>query len=435
VPDRDRDQETETRRQRPVFCWAGRDSDRSAVVSPDQIRPNELIIVPADYGGCDEWGWAPESEKPVRDLAEEAAQRFASRHYALRLTSKLIEKLASEPPDGDDQQLVAERERTPVFVAAFSQVMADLADGLVKADAPVVIAALQAAQSSGRIAMALAQLAVWRTEKRPRPQLIMPYGEDGEGRPLGVVLLAPNGISAPPGEARESLDDGGEATSEDDRLGSTPRYAQTLAQHSYEVRSLASRFSRDCGLLPAIAEDISLAAYLHDAGKADPRFQAMLYGGDWSAVDDARILAKSEKPMSRNAWSKSGLPEKWRHEALSVRIAREHDLFRQAHDPLLVLWLVGTHHGYGRPFFPHGAEEPPVVLPDVLGGIRAWPGPGPQSLAFSFDGWDWAQIFERLNRDYGVWELARMEAILRLADHRASEAAGRRHNESEDTAR
>jgi CRISPR-associated endonuclease/helicase Cas3 len=98
-----------------------------------------------------------------------------------------------------------------------------------------------------------------------------------------------------------------------------------------------------------------------------------------------------------------------------------------------VLWLIGVHHGYGRPLFPHADlwdERDRDDLLNIDGSaapLKA--GAGPQSLAFCFDGWDWAQIFERLKRRYGAWELARMEAIVRLADHRASEAAARRGGE------
>lgn len=204
--------------------------------------------------------------------------------------------------------------------------------------------------------------------------------------------------------------------------------AQTLAEHSQEVRRFAADFSERTG--PAErTTDVALAAYLHDAGKADPRFQAMLYGGDWFVVDDRKILAKSVPGVGSEAAQKAGLPDKWRHEALSVRIAREHPRFREARDPELVLWLIGVHHGYGRPFFPHidcsdGRDRNDLV--HVEGErFRLEKGAGPQSLAFNFDGWDWAQIFDRLKRRYGIWELARMEAIVRLADHRASEAANR----------
>ena len=53
----------------------------------------------------------------------------------------------------------------------------------------------------------------------------------------------------------------------------------------------------------------------------------------------------------------------------------------------------------------------------ALGGT----GTGPQSLAFDFQGLDWAQLFEALKEEYGIWGLARLEAFVRLADHRASE--------------
>ena len=82
--------------------------------------------------------------------------------------------------------------------------------------------------------------------------------------------------------------------------------------------------------------------------------------------------------------------------------------FADAYDPHLVLWLIGTHHGLGRPFF--GFVDPQDR------------GQGPQSLAYDFDGFDWPSLFDRLSQHYGIWRLAWLETILRLADHRASEA-------------
>ena len=82
--------------------------------------------------------------------------------------------------------------------------------------------------------------------------------------------------------------------------------------------------------------------------------------------------------------------------------------FSEAHDPHLVLWLVGTHHGFGRPFFGFADSENSNK--------------GPQSLAYDFGGLDWPAMFDRLRQHYGIWRLAWLETILRLADHRASEA-------------
>jgi CRISPR-associated endonuclease/helicase Cas3 len=117
------------------------------------------------------------------------------------------------------------------------------------------------------------------------------------------------------------------------------------------------------------------------------------------------------------------LPDHWRHEAQSVRIAREHPRFSEADDPELVLWLIGTHHGRGRPFFPHADDQNPT-LPDIMSiPSQLSDRSGPQSLAFDYEGYDWSSLFVRLKAKYGVWGLAWLETLVRLADHRASETA------------
>jgi CRISPR-associated endonuclease/helicase Cas3 len=95
---------------------------------------------------------------------------------------------------------------------------------------------------------------------------------------------------------------------------------------------------------------------------------------------------------------------------------------------MLALWLIGVHHGYGRPFFPHSdakdAEARPGLLSAFGGEGDLKQGSGPQCLAFDFEGLDWTQMFDALKARYGIWGLARLEAFVRLADHRASEAGG-----------
>jgi CRISPR-associated endonuclease/helicase Cas3 len=139
--------------------------------------------------------------------------------------------------------------------------------------------------------------------------------------------------------------------------------------------------------------------------------------------EPAPVLAKSGRRPVRPA-ATTGLPDRWRHEALSVRLLLASGDCEKVEDPALLLWLVGTHHGYGRPFFPHAdpADRAPRSLPWPEGGtLHLEPAPGPQSLAFDWRGRDWATLFAELRTRYGVWELARLEAILRLADHRVSE--------------
>ena len=141
------------------------------------------------------------------------------------------------------------------------------------------------------------------------------------------------------------------------------------------------------------------------------------------------VLAKSGRPWLRDARLRAGLPSGWRHEALSVCMARTHPRFTDARDPALVLWLIGSHHGWGRPFFAfHDAAHEQELLPclDVSDWRRAGDFAGPHSFSFDLNGADWPSLFEGLQRKYGIWRLAYLEAILRLADHRVSEQENRK---------
>ncbi|HTV90958.1 MAG TPA: type I-U CRISPR-associated helicase/endonuclease Cas3 [Stellaceae bacterium] len=406
----------------PAFRWAGPDSERTGTVYPNQINPNDLIVVPADYGGCDKFGWAPQSGEPVRDVADAAAQPFAGRRYAMRLTPDLIGAAAL---NGDDEDAVAEGDEASAFASNIPEIVADWRDAPGHKRVRDLVDALLGAAPPEGINKRLERL---KSSRQGLSQPIFPYGDDQEGRPRGIVLLAPKGIVTPQTET-VALDEGGVPATEDDELGLASGKPVTLAQHSCDVGAGARGFAHRIGLPPALVGDIALSGYLHDAGKADERFQAMLYGGGWFAVNECTILAKSLPGVGPAARDKAGLPPLWRHEALSVRLARKHPRFQQARDKELVLWLIGVHHGYGRPLFPHAdpCDAHDRELPAIEGGrtmLKA--GPGPQSLAFEFDGWDWTQLFDRLKRRYGAWELAHMEAIVRLADHRASEQTAAR---------
>jgi CRISPR-associated endonuclease/helicase Cas3 len=178
--------------------------------------------------------------------------------------------------------------------------------------------------------------------------------------------------------------------------------------------------------VPFLVNDIALAGYLHDGGKAHPAFKRLLYGGTELAAIGGPPLAKSTKlPGGRRAWIearlRAGFPKNARHEVASLAFAEMHPTFAHANDPELVLWLIGTHHGYGRPLFP-AVDWPP------MGGeaIEANLGDGmfvvKPKRSLSELTVRWVELFDRLQVRYGPWGLARLEAILRLADHRQSEA-------------
>ena len=191
----------------------------------------------------------------------------------------------------------------------------------------------------------------------------------------------------------------------------------TLRSHLEGVGVRAEGFARNLGLSDELVCDLRLAGELHDLGKVDRRFQAQMVGHD-------RVRLESlEEPLAKSLPGARTRRHSWppvRHEIASVEMAQSSAvLMGRAHDADLVLHLVATHHGHSRPL-------PRIVTDDC-----------PQDLAYQHDGHalsarsdfsestlalDAADRFWRLSAKYGHHGLAWLEAILRLADHRQSEA-------------
>ena len=199
-------------------------------------------------------------------------------------------------------------------------------------------------------------------------------------------------------------------TSEDDSYSATVRVP--LDDHLEGVERWARRIGEGVGLTDSLASDLALAACWHDAGKADPRFQLWMHGGNPWAVG-LPLLAKSDKTRTHS----SGC----RHELLSVRMIKNSGLLESALDDDLVLHLVGSHHGHCRPFAPVVDSSNPVQVEETILGCQmsARTDTKLEQLDSGVPERFWALV-----RRYGWWGLSYLEALMRLADHRCSEAEG-----------
>lgn len=188
----------------------------------------------------------------------------------------------------------------------------------------------------------------------------------------------------------------------------------TLDDHLASVGEIAARLATAIGVPEPLTESLRIAGELHDIGKADVRFQR------WLAPEGSdRPLAKSDGTRRESRRQAAGWPRRGRHECLSARLlnaAIDAGVQLPQQVPAdLVRHLVISHHGHGRPSLPVVDDPlPTTVCSKVLGREVTVDGD------LAVEELDQPARFRSLNRDYGYWGLALLEALLRQADHIAS---------------
>jgi len=377
-----------------VLRWLG-ERESEVVVDVSEVRPGDTLVLPSVAGGCDEYGWDPDHEGQVVDIAALARDKNR-RAPVIRIHPLMFPADNSGTAETPAEELTAAK--GPVEFRKFQNCkplelkrLAGLAHDEPPDDLHAQICAALGEQWAAKDV---------RIEEHP----------SGKG---WVVIL--NALLA-----EEGLD----FTDEDD-TSLLAREPLKLDVHSQDVGGFAGRFAEALGLAPALCEDLRLAGQLHDAGKADPRFQAWLAGGNRVMGLKGGLLAKSRNlgmghAAREKARAASGYPKGARHELLSVRLAESAaGLLGRAHDRDLVLHLVASHHGHCRPFAPVVVDEKPLEVSWAWEGVamKASSATGLESLTSGV-----AERFWRLVHKYGWWGLSYLEACLRLADHRASEA-------------
>jgi CRISPR-associated endonuclease/helicase Cas3 len=121
----------------------------------------------------------------------------------------------------------------------------------------------------------------------------------------------------------------------------------------------------------------------------------------------------------RQARKQAGYPVGCRHELLSLNmIQANEEVLDRAKDRDLVMHLVASHHGWCRPFAPPIDDSEDLHVELRQQGDRLL-GTTQHHLARLDSGVP--DRFWHLLEKYGWWGLAWLEAVLRLADHRASE--------------
>ncbi|QUW01651.1 hypothetical protein J8C02_12220 [Chloracidobacterium sp. MS 40/45] len=413
--------------ERRGLLWRGL-ADNRLLTAVSDLRPGDTLILPVAAGGWEVLGHLPADASP--DVAE-AASVTARNRPVVRLHPHLFDR---EWPALQELFARLAEPETVFGVEDWREALRALADDLQTGAEDK----LPRHWPADALRTALRQLA--------DPQLGLFRVPYPDGR--GYVLTTRKRLAGMVAWSLPLMDEG-----EDERSWIASDEPVTLAAHSRHVRDEIRRTVRALPL--KIREEVFLAAAeAHDWGKADERFQALLQRADrtetWLVgASPLGLLAKSEglplTPLERRqAHERAGLPAGFRHEMLSVQMmetlsgsagiipgntgilpAKPGSACISPAELDLILYLIGTHHGRGRPLAPVVAdlEAPDVALTAELLGqsytvavSHAWREKAPPHRLDSGIG----ARFWRMQRRFGWWGAAYLETILRLADHQAS---------------
>ena len=342
-------------------------------VSAGNLRPGDRIVVASDEGHMDRFGWSPGASDPVPDAS--------LANLGLPLDPVAIRRLCGAELGGlVDTALGIAADDRDVDEAERSEAVSDILATLRGTPAP-----------SGW------EEADWtRFVGRLRPRVLEPRNE---------VPRLP--VAQPAGEA---------LSDEFDELSLGP-VAVELDRHGRAVGARARTLAERSGLPEDLLEVVGRAATLHDIGKADARFQRWLD----PQRESAPLLAKSDAP--RHRWEamrvSSGWPRGGRHEDLSARLvctwlAQRPDWGSPLQRDLLV-HLVISHHGKGRPLVPPAADGTTGSVSGIVQDVSVT-----AHADLAVVDWEQPGRFRRLQMQLGPWGLALLEAIVIRADHAVS---------------
>lgn len=391
---------------RRALRWCGEDDPRTNLVRAAELRPGDTLVVPAAWGGADRYGWLPGGRvalHQVEDLGDRVQLEQRGR-ATLRICTPVSDAwvLPTSPSYADLRRLVrqigskVEEDGDAPDVDGILDRLSEIGDA-----PPWIRKAAQRLRADGRK----------RVDAHPFEGL--------------VVRSAHRDPSAEP----ES-----DFTTQDITSSFVSRPV-SLRSHSIGVEDLAKMFGQGCGLDTRLVADLALSGRLHDVGKADPRFQRWLYGGDEVEAVLCGLRAKSgmrSRRLRERARIIAGYPKGGRHELLSLAMIEPEARTLDAYDADLVLHLVASHLGSCRPFLPYINDSQDIVA-EVDGDIAGRPLRASTTTAALLMRLD-SGVSERywsMLRKFGWLGLPYLESILRLADHRQSDSEEKRSTDSD----